>query len=124
MRTYSALRSHVQTVEVETPAPRPTVNTMSPCFRYSAASGAASSYGRPSLKRTVDPTVTAARASSGVPEARGHRIDRPHPGRRSIRCPLARGSGVPEARGHRIDRRPGCGRLDLDGLDMRSQRRV
>src|SRR5438034_1059861 len=42
--------------------------------------------------------------------SRPSRSRRPHPGRRSIRCPLASGTPLPRARGHRIDRRPGCGR--------------
>ena len=41
MRTYSALRSHVQTTAAPLPpAPRSTCTSISGCFRYSAAAGA------------------------------------------------------------------------------------
>src|SRR5712671_7301952 len=60
MRTYSALRSQVQTVDEARPAPRSTDTVRSFPLRYSAACGAASSYGRPFLNRTIDPIVTAA----------------------------------------------------------------
>src|ERR1700682_1558645 len=52
MRTYSALRSQVHTVDVALPAPRPTDTSISVRLRYSAARGAASSYGRPSSNNT------------------------------------------------------------------------
>src|SRR5580693_10423679 len=70
MRTYSALRSQVHTVEVALPAPRPTDTSISVRFRYSAARGAASSYGRPSSNRTVGPMVTVARDRSKATPAR------------------------------------------------------
>src|SRR6266851_253332 len=81
MRTYSALRSQVQTVDESRPAPRSTDTVRSLPLRYSAASGAASSYGRPFLNRTVDPIVTAARDSSKATPARpAAQISRPQLG--------------------------------------------
>src|SRR4029453_13252943 len=85
MRTYSALRSQVQTVEDARPAPRLTPTVRSVPLRYSAACGAASSCGRPSWKSTIEPIVTAARDSSkatpaGPPTAMGGPQLGPPPG--------------------------------------------
>src|SRR5438067_7091277 len=70
IRTYSALRSHVHTVDDASPAPRSTLTAMSFPARCSAARGAFSSYGRPRSNNTVDPMATAARDSSNRTPAR------------------------------------------------------
>src|SRR5471030_2471406 len=70
MRTYSALRSQVHTVDEALPDPRSTPTVRSVPFRYSAAFGARSSWGWPSLNSTIDPIVTAARDASNVTPAR------------------------------------------------------
>src|SRR4051794_37643472 len=70
MRTYSALRSHVHTVDEALPDPRSTPIVSSAPFRYSAAAGARSSWGWPSLNSTSDPIVTPARDGSNATPAR------------------------------------------------------
>src|SRR6185436_10489919 len=65
--TYSAVRSHVQTVaSPPPPVPRSTSIDTSFCFRCSAALGALSSWGRPFSNSRMPPTRTVARSTSNI----------------------------------------------------------